>query len=627
MTGAGLRTAPDRPAAAGDEGGRRARRLVEAAREPLRAQESFAASLFLGRAPWDLVVPIPAPPPEEAVQAGAFLADLREFLRDAVDADAIDAAGEIPDAVVDGLAARGAFGIKIPREYGGLGLSQTAYSRAAMLLGSHCGSTTALVSAHQSIGVPQPLLLFGTEEQKRRWLPRLARGEISAFALTEEDAGSDPARLRTRAEPTPDGRAFVLRGRKLWCTNGTRASLLVVMARTPAGPGDGADGGRITAFVVDASASGVRVERRCHFMGLRAIYNGVIRFDGVVVPREDILGGEGRGLKVALATLNTGRLTLPAACTGLAKRCLGISRRWAAERTQWGAPIGRHEFVADKLARMAASTYAMESITLLASGLVDRGADVRVEAAMAKLWCTEAGWGIVNDALQIRGGRGYETADSLRERGEPAIPLERFLRDSRINTIFEGSSEILRLFLAREALDPYAAVAEAAMAPGVPAARRLRVLARAGLSLAAWYPSTWIPVPRARPFRGPLDSWARWVEGASRRLARGLFHALLRHGRGLEREQLLLGRLVDAGTELFAVAAVLARTRALVVLGTPEATLLPVVELFCRGARSRVERSLRGRPRAEEAARRALAPAVLAGALRWLEEGIVEDAR
>ena len=288
----------------------------------------------------------------------------------------------------------GAFGIKVPTEYGGLGLSQTNYCRAAMLLGSWCGNTTALISAHQSIGVPQPLILFGTEAQKKKYLPRVARGEISAFALTESDVGSDPAAMATNAEPTPDGKFFILNGEKLWCTNGTKAGVMVVMARTPPKIVNGKPKTQITAFIVETNWPGVEVIHRCHFMGLKALYNGVIQFTDVRVPRENILLAEGKGLRVALTTLDTGRLTLPAACVGLSKRCLELSREWANRRVQWGAPIGKHAAIADKIARMAANTFAMEAMTLLAASRVDRDkhADVRLEAAMCKLWGTETAW-------------------------------------------------------------------------------------------------------------------------------------------------------------------------------------------------------------------------------------------
>jgi alkylation response protein AidB-like acyl-CoA dehydrogenase len=579
-------------------GQRAALELTEAARESAR-EPTFAAGLFMGKFDLAGIHPFPTQGVGDRARGDAFLKKLETLLHEHVDADEIDRTGEIPQRVIDELAKLGAFGIKIPVAYGGLGLSQTNYCRAAMLLGGWCGNTTALISAHQSIGVPQPLLLFGTEAQKKKYLPRVARGEISAFALTETDVGSDPAAMTTRAEPTPDGRFFILNGEKLWCTNGTRAGVIVVMAKTPPKPVNGKAKEQITAFIVETDWPGVEVEYRCRFMGLRALYNGVIRFTNVRVPRDNILLAEGKGLRVALTTLNTGRLTLPAACVGMSKRCLEISRDWAKKRVQWGAPIGRHAAIADKIARMAANTFAMESMTLLAASHVDRdkNADVRLEAALCKLWGTEMAWQIVNDTMQIRGGRGYETAASLQGRGEPAVPVERFLRDSRINTIFEGSSEIMRLFIAREMLDPHLKIAAAAMNTQLPGPERLRAAVKAVRFYLTWYSKQWLPMYstfRLRPstFNGHL----RYATRTSRRLARAIFHAMIRHGPKLEREQLLLGRFVDIGAELFAITAVCLRAGQLLQAGDDEADserLPELVDYFCRSARLRIEEKFR----------------------------------
>ncbi|MET0261704.1 MAG: acyl-CoA dehydrogenase family protein, partial [Rariglobus sp.] len=462
-----------------------------------------------------------------------------------------------PDALIERLARLGAFGIKIPKEYGGLGLSQTNYSRAAQLLGSVDGNLTALLSAHQSIGVPQPLKLFGTEDQKRKYLPRVAKGEISAFALTETGVGSDPARMETRAEPEADGEHFVLNGEKLWCTNSVKAGVIIVMARTPDKVVRGKPRSQITAFLVEMNAPGVELITRCHFMGLRALYNGVVRFTHVRLSRDAIVGGEGRGLKVALTTLNTGRLTIPAACVGFMKCSLGHAREWAAARVQWGAPIGQHEAIAGKLARMAANTFATEAMVMLTSALVDRDkADIRLEAAMCKLWGSEAAWQSIDDLMQIRGGRGYETAASLKARGEKPVPVERMMRDSRINLIFEGSSEIMRLFLAREALDPHLKVAGTVLDSRQPLGKRAVAALKAGGFYALWYPRLYLPsggVPS--DLSSACKPALRYVAATSHRLARTLFHAMAKNGPKLERHQLLLGRLVDIGTELFAITA------------------------------------------------------------------------
>lgn len=536
--------------------------MAEAARDE-RDNAGLAAGLFFGRPDFRKILPFPRQSDEDRDQGDAFLTRLRGVLDTHADPDAIDRTGEIPDRLLEELAAIGAFGIKIPVRLGGLGLSQTNYSRAAMLLGGECGNLAALLSAHQSIGAPQPLLLFGTEEQKAKYLPRCAAGEISAFALTEKEVGSDPARLSTTA--VPDGDDFLLNGEKLWCTNSLKAGLIVVMARTPTPERPHAT----TAFIVETAWPGVEIVQRCRFMGLRALYNGVVRFTNVRVPRANILGGEGRGLKVALTTLNTGRITLPAACAGLARRCLAISTTWAAERVQWGQPVGRHSAIAEKLARMAADSFALESVVAYVSALVDRDkhADVRLEAALAKLWGSERAWQIVDDTMQIRGGRGYETADSLRARGERPDPVERLFRDCRINTIFEGSSEIMRLFIAREALDPHLKLGAAAVNTTLPWRTRARAAIRAGLFYTHWYPRLWLPggaEPAADSLHPALRTDVLEIRRQSRRLARTLFHAMIARGPALERCQMLLGRLVDIGAELFVWSATLARAESLV---------------------------------------------------------------
>ncbi len=579
-------------------GQRAALELTEAARE-ITNEHTFAAGLFMGEFNAATLNRFTSQSVEDKEKGDAFLKKLETVLREKVDPDEIDRTGEIPESVIEDLARIGAFGIKIPVEYGGLGLSQTNYCRAAMLLGSRCGNLTALLSAHQSIGVPQPLILFGTEAQKKQYLPRVARGEISAFALTETDVGSDPAAMSTHAEPTPDGKDFILNGEKLWCTNGTKAGVIVVMAKTPPKLVNGKSKAQITAFIVETNWPGVEVMHRCHFMGLRALYNGVIRFTNVRVPRENILLAEGKGLRVALTTLDTGRLTLPAACVGLSKRCLEISSEWANRRVQWGVPIGKHAAIADKIARMAANTFAMEAMTLMAASRVDRDkhADVRLEAAFCKLWGTEMAWQIVNDTMQIRGGRGYETAASLEARGEPGVPVERMLRDSRINLIFEGSSEIMRLFIAREMLDTHLKAGGPVLNSQLPLSQRLQAAAKAALFYLAWYPKQWLPFSERFTIRYPdsdvpraaatvLRKHLRYAARTSRRLARSIFHAMLRHGPKLERKQLLLGRFVDIGAELFAITATCWRAEQILKTDKSRSEYFTgLVDFFCQSAR------------------------------------------
>ncbi|HEU5049772.1 MAG TPA: acyl-CoA dehydrogenase family protein [Gemmatimonadales bacterium] len=594
-----------------------ARQVAEDAREKEWESPSFVRQMFEGNYRMDLVHPFPAVAASEVERARPFMEALERFLREEVDSDRIDREGKIPPHVVDGLRKLGAFGIKIPEEYGGLGLSQTSYTHAIGLVTSVDGNLTALLSAHQSIGLPQPLKMFGTPEQKQRYFPRLARGAISAFALTESNVGSDPAGLATEAVRSADGTHYILNGEKLWCTNGTVAELFVVMART---------GKRITAFIVEADWPGVEVVQRLHFMGLKALENGVIRFTNVKVPAENVLWGEGKGLKLALMTLNTGRLTLPASCQTAGKRCLEISRRWAADRVQWGAPIGKHEAIASKLARMAADVFAMEAVSDLASGMADRGGyDIRLEAAMAKMWNTETGWRIADDTLQIKGGRGYETADSLRSRGERPDPVERILRDMRINLIFEGSSEIMRLFIAREAVDTHLKVAGDLIDPRVPLRGKLRGLLRAAGFYAWWYPTRWLGWgrwPRYGEF-GALATHVRFAERRSRKLARTLFHCMIRFGPKLEKRQMVLGRLVEIGAELLAISAVCARARAEVARDPSNRGPIELADLFCRQARRRVHDRFEDVFFNDDAKAYGVAQRVLKGAHAWLERGIV----
>jgi alkylation response protein AidB-like acyl-CoA dehydrogenase len=608
------------------KGKREALEMTEASREGHWEYPTFAGALFMGQFPWELIHPYPQIPADRDERGEAFLEKLESFLRENVDADEIDRTGEIPQRVVDGLARLGAFGIKIPREYGGLGLSQHYYSRAAMLLGSHCGNTAALLSAHQSIGVPQPLLQFGTEEQKQCFLPRCARGEISAFALTEDGVGSDPARMQTTAVPAEDGRHFVINGRKLWCTNGTKAGLLVVMAKTPPVIKRGREVNQITAFIVEADTPGVKVTHRCRFMGLKALLNAVIEFKDVRVPRENIIAGEGKGLRVALSTLNTGRLTLPANCVGGMRACLRMATRWANEREQWGATIGKHGAIADKIARMSSTLFAVDAMTSLTSLLVDRKkTDIRIEAAMCKMMGSEAAWEIFYDTMQILGGRGFETAQSLEARGAYPYPIERMVRDTRINTIFEGSSEIMRLFLAREAMDPHLKAAGKAVNGRLPLGVRLKAAVGALAFYAKWYPMQWLPLdfPATAGMDPALARQVRYVKRTSRKLARRMFHAMLRFGPSLERRQMLLGRFVTVGTELFAIAASAAKAHHLIELGRDRGEVLGLVGHFCEGSRRRVRDAFRGIHDNSDKAGYKLAQRVLAGDAAWLAGGIV----
>jgi alkylation response protein AidB-like acyl-CoA dehydrogenase len=599
---------------------REAREVAEAAREKEWEAPSFVRELFEGSFRLDLVHPYPEPDPADLARARPFMEKLERFMRTQVDSDRIDREGKIPSDVLQGLKDLGAFGIKIPTEYGGLGLSQYSYTHAIALVTSQDGNLTALLSAAQSIGVPTPLKLFGTAAQKEKYLPRLAKGAVSAFALTENHVGSDPAALSTTATLSEDGKSYILNGEKLWCTNGTIADLMVVMART--GPK------RITAFIVETNWPGVEVVRRLHFMGLRALENGIIRFTNVRVPAENVLWGEGKGLKLALITLNTGRLTLPASAVAGAKRCLEIARRWAGERVQWGQPIGKHDAIAQKIGRMAAEVFAMEAVSDLASLMADRGGtDIRLEAAMAKMWNTEVGWRIVDDTLQIKGGRGFETADSLRSRGERPDPVERMMRDYRINLIFEGSSEIMRLFIAREAVDTHLKLAGDLIDPKAPMGKKIQALLRSGAYYAFWYPKLWLGwgwPPRYSEF-GPLATHVRFVNRSCRRLARTLFHCMVRFGPKLEKRQAVLGRLVDIGAELLAITAACSRAYAMYRKDPNNRGPVELAGLFSRQARRRVEEKFAAVFDNEDLRTYQVAQQVLRNEHDWLETGMVRE--
>jgi hypothetical protein len=430
--------------------------------------------------------------------------------------------------------------------------------------------------------------------------------------LTEENVGSDPASLSTTATETENG-DFVIDGEKLWCTNGTIAELIVVMARS-------SKSGKISAFLVETSWPGVEVVGRCHFMGLRAIENGVLRFRGVRVPRENLIGKDGDGLRIALVTLNTGRLGLPAACVGFTKRCTEIVRRWSSERVQWGRPIGRHEAVAHKIADIASTTFAIESMTRLATELSLREKyDIRLEAAAAKEWATVRGWHIVDDTMQIRGGRGYETEGSLRKRGDAAIPVERMMRDSRINLIFEGSSEIMHLFMAREAVDKHLEIAGTLVDPKATLRQKLRAIPTLLFFYVCWYPKQFIRRFWA-PLSGRLSHHLWFCEYASRKLARSIFYGMLVHRQKLERRQAFLFRAVDIANEIFAIAASVARVRSMLASDDKNAeTAVELADAFSVGARRRMERAFYALWNNDDVAQYRFAQRVLDGRYAWNE--------
>ncbi|MEG3631354.1 acyl-CoA dehydrogenase family protein [Streptomyces poriticola] len=621
-------SAPPTPSSRPSVTEREARQVAEAAREQDWRKPSFAKELFLGRFRLDLIHPHPLPDDEDAQRGEEFLAKLRDFCETKIDGAVIERDARIPDEVITGLKELGALGMKIDTKYGGLGLTQVYYNKALALVGSANPAIGALLSAHQSIGVPQPLKMFGTQEQKDTFLPRCARTDISAFLLTEPDVGSDPARLATTA--VPDGDDYVLDGVKLWTTNGVIADLLVVMARVPRSEGHK---GGITAFVVEAGSEGITVENRNTFMGLRGLENGVTRFHRVRVPAANRIGPEGAGLKIALTTLNTGRLSLPAMCAGAGKWCLKIAREWSAAREQWGKPVALHEAVGSKISFIAATTFALEAVLDLSSQMADEDRnDIRIEAALAKLYGSEMAGLMADELVQIRGGRGFETAASLAARGERAVPAEQLLRDLRINRIFEGSTEIMHLLIAREAVDAHLSVAGDLIDPDKSLSDKAKAGANAGVFYAKWLPRLVAgpgQLPRSYGEFHPsghvdLSGHLRYVERTARKLARSTFYAMSRWQGRMETKQGFLSRIVDIGAELFAMSASCVRAELLRSRGEHGREAYQLADAFCHQSRIRVEELFGRLWTNTDDLDRKVVKGVLSGTYEWLEQGIVD---
>jgi alkylation response protein AidB-like acyl-CoA dehydrogenase len=577
---------------------------------------SFLKEMFMGRFALESIEPFPNQKGLKDAEFLEFKKNLKNFLINDVDADKIDREGKIPEDIIQKLKDMGMFGLKIDKKYGGKGFSQAEYNDILKQLAMVDGNLVALISAHQSIGVPQPLIKFGTEEQKEKYLTRIAKGQISAFALTEPNVGSDPANLKTVVEDKGDH--YLLNGEKLWCTNGTIADLLVVMAKHK-------EDDDFSAFVVETIWEGVKVEHRCHFMGLKAIENGYLSFTNVKVPKENLIWDKGRGLKLALVTLNTGRLSLPAAISGGSKKILEISREWAKCRFQWGQPIYKHEAISHKMSDIASSSFAMEALSELATALYDNGQDIRLEAAVAKLFNTEQGWHNTDELLQMRAGRGYETADSLRERGEAAIPVERMLRDFRINRIFEGTTEIMHLFIAREAVDQHLKVAGALVDGKSTFSQKVKALPGIFKFYAVWYPSLWLGWscwPKYSEY-GELAGHMRFIDSSTRKLARSIFHGMVVHGPGLQRRQMFLFRVVDIATQLYAMAASVSYAQKLTKEGNAYGAKA-MSNLFCQNTRRTVKQLFKDLWFNSDKLKHSMAKEIADGTHRWMEEDLIE---
>ncbi|HRX80947.1 MAG TPA: acyl-CoA dehydrogenase family protein [Pirellulaceae bacterium] len=510
----------------------------------LPQQTGVAKGLFEGRFVADWVFPYPQLSHDQKVDVDAAVAALERFCDEHLDAVRIDREADIPRETIDGLAELGLLGMTAPAVFGGRGFSQMGYCRLLEVIGSRCSSTSIFVNAHHSIGM-RGLLLFGTVEQKQKWLPDLVSGKkLAAFALTEPAAGSDASNVQTSAIPSTDGKHFVLNGEKRYITNGAIADVLTVMARTPI---DGSDETAITAFLVTPDMPGFQVtEPRMEKLGIRGTATARLAFDNLHVPRENILGPRGKGLKVALTVLDFGRTTFGACCTGAAKTCVRLATDHARTRRQFGRTLAEFELIQQKLAHMAAWTYAMEAMTTVTAGLIDRGLeDYMLETAMLKVWSTERLWTIVNDAFQIHGGAAYFTDR----------PLERMLRDHRINQIGEGANEVLLSFIALTGMRGpglhMKEVADALKRPWSGMSTIGRFLADA-LRVRFSMPGVPVQSPELKPL-------ARKLAKLVHRLGATVQSTLIRHREEVFERQLVQERISWTAMELLATACALSR--------------------------------------------------------------------
>ena len=517
----------------------------------------FAKGLFFGQFHSPLLFPYPDLRPDERAVTAQAVEEVRRFCDEHIDATAIDRNAEIPRSVVEGLGRLGVLGMTAPVEFGGRGFSQLAYTRVMEVIGGHCASTAVFVNAHHSIGI-RALLLFGTDEQKRRWLPGLCNGEkLGAFALTEPEAGSDASNVQTTATPTPDGKAFVLNGTKRWITNGGIADVLTVMARTP---GKGANKKKeITAFVVTPDMPGFKVlEARMPKFSIRGTATGRLAFENMVVPAENVLGQVGKGLRIALTVLDFGRTTFGASCIGMARACVEAAATHAKRRVQFEQPLADFELVKKKIAWMAAHTFAMEAVTAECASFIDRGSeDYMLETAMLKVWSTDALWQIVNDTVQIFGGKAFFLDQ----------PYERWLRDARLNTVGEGANDVLRAFIAMVGIKPVAdgllKVKDALTHPW----RGLgTLLSFGGHRLWARIHTPDVPV-RSKQLHGDARALGQHV----RTFGLAVQRALMTYRESILFRQYAQERIADAASELYASACTLARLDHLLDVGNGHA--------------------------------------------------------
>lgn len=414
-------------------------RDIEVMMGPEPGEMGFAKNLFWGRFRNDMIGPYPQVSDEERSKCDALLNKLSDYLKNEHPSIEIDQKQEIPESAIRRLFELGVMGMTVPEEYGGLGLGISSYNRVLEMIGSHCGSSSVMVSAHQSIGC-KAIMLFGSEEQKRTYLPKVANEFLSAFCLSEPQVGSDAAGQETRCVLSEDGSHYILNGEKKWSTSGALSGMYTVMAKQNLP--DARSGGmkdKVTALICTPDMDGIEVfESNRSKTGIRGTWQARIRFTNVRVPSENLLHQEGRGLHVALTCLNFGRCTLSAGITGAAKRAADQATKWVSTRYQFERPLADFELVQQRIARMYAYGYAMDALLYMMTGMLDRGdKDIMVETAMTKVFCSQIGWEVIDDAMEIMGGEGYVTENEL----------ERLWRDNRIHRIVEGSNEVMQPFI------------------------------------------------------------------------------------------------------------------------------------------------------------------------------------
>ncbi len=551
-----------------------------------KSSDSFVQSLCMGRIEEEILFPYPVMRDGEREVLQQVLQSVNQLLGPrAKDFRELDVKGELPAALLDELRAFGLFGLVVPEAQGGLGFGSAAYSRVLQQIATHDGSVALTVGAHSSIGM-RGLLLFGTEAQKATWLPRLASGElIAAFCLTEPGAGSDAASVKTTARR--EGGGWVLDGEKIWITNGGIAGFYTVFAKTPA---SGEGKAQMTAFIVPRDLPGVSTGPHEDKMGIRASNTCTVRFEEVRLGDEHVLGEVGKGFKAAMRILNAGRSGLGGGCVGGMKRLLALATVQAKERRQFGRPIASFGLVKQKLGEMVVNAYAAEAVVGLVAGLADQGyEDYAVEAAISKVFATEALWRTADEALQIAGGNGY-----MRE-----FPYERVVRDARINRIFEGTNEILRLFIALTALNRVGEQlkevvqgVKGALADPIKGFGVLSDYALKHASIRTGLVGEKRSFTRLHP---ALATLGEQYEALVREVAWVADRELRRHGKGIIEQQFALKRVADILTDLLVTAAVLARvTASLEQRGEAGAAReVEIARVFARAARSRIRGNLR----------------------------------